>query len=340
MVGNKNKTRESLLIISNNIRSDLMINSDIIEVENLDIIKATSLTEGLSLLSENIKVNMIISNYTFADGKASSIFQYLNQNNIFIPTIIILEENENDLKTKALLDGASVVFLHPLKESELLLTTRNLINLTKSQATLKSSESIMEALGKSIEYKDELTTGHAKRVAKLSVKLYDALGLTDSDERYNLYLGCLLHDIGKIGIPDDILKSEKVFDKDGEEFKILMTHPQMGFEMSLGVQNETILQIILSHHEKLDGSGYPQGLHAKDIPTTIRISTIIDIFDSLNHKRRYRKKLSLEKTFEILEEEALNNKISYDIYRVFKDIAYNDNECKDIIDDITPQILE
>lgn len=309
--------KDLALIISNLNKGELLSNSDILKIKNIELIKCDSLSEGLKILKEQKKVNLIISNYNFKDGKASTIFQYLNHHSIYIPVIIILDENEHNLTTQAFVDGACAVFVQPLSKSYLLLTASNLLNLTKSKAQLKASESVIEALSKSLEYKDALTIGHAKRVADFSVMLFDEFGFTDLDERYELYIGSLLHDIGKIGIADDILKSEKVLSKDSIEFEELKKHPLMGFEMSKGIHEEKVLEIILNHHEKLDGSGYPRGLKAKDIHPMIRIVTINDIFDSLVHKRSYRNPMPIEKAFDILLQEANEGKISHDMTKTF-----------------------
>jgi len=328
----------TILTISNKKKENsLLTRVDILKMNNIDVIKTNSLYEGLDIMTEN-GLNMIIMNYTFKDAKASTIFQELARQTLYIPVIIILDENEEDLKIQALIDGASNVFVQPFSESELLLVVSNMMNLSKNYANLKASQGIIEALSKSLEYKDNLTKGHAKRVAELSAELYDALGYHDYEERYKLYIGCLLHDIGKVGVPDEVLKSDKVFDKDGPEFKHLMNHPQMGFEMSMGVKDQTVLDIVLNHHEKLDGSGYPRGLEAKDISHTVRIVTIVDIFDSLVHKRTYRDPMSPKQAFNIIKEDALNNKVSYDIYNAFRNIickCKDKDKCNCTVDDIS-----
>lgn len=305
------------LIISNSDKGSVFSNSDILKVKNIELIKCDSLSEGIEILKSQKKINLIISSYTFNDGLVSTIFQYLKHNSIYIPVIIILDEGEYTLKTQAFIDGACAVFSQPVSGSYLLLTSYNLLNLTKYQSKLRASESVIEALSKSIEYKDELTIGHSKRVADMSVMLYDELGFKDIEKRYELYVGALLHDIGKVGIPDYILKSDGIYDKDSFEFNELKKHSMMGFEMSKGIQEKRVLDIILHHHEKLDGSGYPRKLEAKDISPIVRIVTIVDIFDSLIHKRSYRNKLSTREAFKILSEEAKDGKVSYDMVKAF-----------------------
>ena len=322
-----------LLVISNKTKKNKILqSSDILKIKDINVIKTNSLYEGIELLNSGNEIDMIITNYVFKDANATTLFQELKKSNLFVPVIVVLDETDAHLKTQALVDGAVHVLINPINEGELLLIASNLLNLQREQAHLKASEGIIEALSKSLDYKDNLTKGHAKRVAETSLLVYDALGYKDHEERYKLYIGCLLHDIGKVGVPDNILKSTEVFDKDGPEFTELKKHPRMGFEMSLGVHDETVLDIVLNHHEKLDGSGYPRGLEAKDLSVTVRIVTIVDIYDSLIHKRTYREKMSPEKAFGIIEEEALNDKVSYDIYKVFRNLYSKDN----IINELAP----
>lgn len=314
--------KNTILVISNNQKNNTLLEvSDILRARDIDVIKTKSLYEGIELLNDEI--NMIMMNYNFKDAKATTLFQELKIQNLFIPVVIILQDMK--FKTQALIDGALHIFSEPVDKAEILLVVSNILRLSRNQANLKASEGIIEALSKSLEFKDNLTKGHAKRVAETSVKLYDELGYKNHEERYKLYLGCLLHDVGKVGVADNVLKSTEVFDKNGPEFAELKRHPQIGFEMTLGVKDETILNIVLSHHEKLDGSGYPRGLKAKDLAATVRIVTIIDILDSLIHKRTYREPMPIEKAFDIIEEEALNGKVSYDIYKVFRDLYRKDN---------------
>lgn len=144
----------------------------------------------------------------------------------------------------------------------------------------------LETLAKSLEARDVYTRGHSQRVSDVSMMIGERMGLTPEalDE---LRVGTILHDIGKIGVPDSILnKPSRLTD---EEFLIMKSHPVIGYEICkpLGL-SEGVLMIIRNHHEKLDGSGYPDGLKGGELPLSLRIVCVADAFDAMSSRRPYR----------------------------------------------------
>jgi len=305
-----------ILIISNE-NEKLFSYSDIFRLKNIQIIKSNSIDEAINILKDNKDIGLIITYYIIGDKTAFEIIDYLNSDLRFIPVVAILKEEQKTLKTQAFVDGVCAVYTEPFSESYLLINSVNLLNISKNIYHLKTSQNIIEILSKTIEYRDTITIGHAKRAANLSIMLYNALGFNDSEQRYKLYVGALLHDIGKIGIPDSVLFSTSVFDRNSNEYKMLKEHPKIGFEIAKNISDNEILDIILHHHERLDGSGYPEGLLAKDLSTLVKIVAVVDIFDSVIHERLYRKERTIEEAKEILKKEALEGKISYDITTTF-----------------------
>lgn len=165
---------------------------------------------------------------------------------------------------------------------------------------LEANLETLEALGNAIAQRDSDTNAHNYRVSIYAVRIGEELGLPNQTMR-SLIKGSFLHDVGKIGIPDDILlKPGKL---DDNEFEIMKTHVQHGCEI---IQRSEwlhdALEIIRSHHEKVTGEGYPQGLSGGGIPVTARIFAIADVFDALTSKRPYKKALSFDETMDILEE--------------------------------------
>ena len=145
--------------------------------------------------------------------------------------------------------------------------------------------------------------GHIQRACFYSLNFGKWISLSEAELR-RLYLATFFHDAGKVSIPPQILQ------KDGpltaEEFKIMEAHPTLGEEICLKLGPlEEVSPIVAAHHEKLDGSGYPRGLQAKDIPMLARIMAIIEIYDALRSERVYKAPFSLEKSLEILRSEAL-----------------------------------
>jgi len=159
------------------------------------------------------------------------------------------------------------------------------LGLYKKQSELFTSS--VRALATAIDAKDSYTSGHSDRVARASVTLAKHFGL-DKETQDIIYLGGLLHDIGKIGIDDHILN--KPGSLTTEEYKHVKQHPQLGHEILKGVrQLDRILPIVLHHHEAWDGGGYPQGLQGAEIPLLARIVAVADALDAMTSDRPYRK---------------------------------------------------
>jgi HD-GYP domain-containing protein (c-di-GMP phosphodiesterase class II) len=143
-------------------------------------------------------------------------------------------------------------------------------------------------LSESIDARDSYTALHSKNVAYYSYKIGNAMNLS-SKECTHLYIGGLLHDIGKIGISETILNKPSRLTK--EEFEHIKNHPYLGFNMLKHVpsfRKDSILDMVLYHHEKYDGTGYPNGLRGKEIPLVARIMAVADAFDAMTSKRVYR----------------------------------------------------
>ncbi|MEI7986112.1 MAG: HD-GYP domain-containing protein, partial [Armatimonadota bacterium] len=144
----------------------------------------------------------------------------------------------------------------------------------------------LESLATALEARDEYTRGHSQRVCDLSVLIGMKLGLLP-DALEELRIGTILHDIGKIGVPDHILnKPSRLTD---EEFATMKSHPVIGYEICRPLMlSEGVLLIIRNHHEKLDGSGYPDGLKGGELPLSLRVVCVADAFDAMSSRRPYR----------------------------------------------------
>jgi len=160
----------------------------------------------------------------------------------------------------------------------------------------------LSALVTALDTRDQETQGHSIRVVQYSLKLADMLGLTDKNQLMILEYGSLLHDIGKIGIPDAILKKQSRLAP--EEWDIMKTHPQIGYNILHRIQFlEEASQIVLHHHENFNGHGYPEGLKGLNIPLGARIFSVAVLVDAATTERPYRAAL----TFEIASRELKRN---------------------------------
>lgn len=168
-------------------------------------------------------------------------------------------------------------------------------------------ESVVHCLVRAVEAKDPYTAGHSERVAEYSVRIGRYLGLGPFELRM-LELGALVHDVGKIGIPDAVLgKPERLTP---EEFEIIKTHPAVGEDILKRFRLfKDCLPIVRWHHERLNGSGYPDGLKGEEIPFLVRISAVADAFDAMTSNRAYRDGMPTEKAIEILKMEVEQGKL-------------------------------
>ena len=161
---------------------------------------------------------------------------------------------------------------------------------------------LFEMIAEVLANRDQYTFEHDMQVATISKLIGEKLGLSD-DTLTSLELGCLAHDLGKTGIPDDILLKPAKFDN--QDRNIMEYHPLIGAKLvARHIQDDKVIDIILNHHERLDGSGYPAGLKGDEIGLLPRIVAVADTFEALVAKRPYKKSLSSDQALSLLREEV------------------------------------
>jgi PAS domain S-box-containing protein len=202
-----------------------------------------------------------------------------------------LNQNDRDwidyLETLA---GQAVI---ALSNSELIDNLRK-----KNDELLEAYESTIAGWARALEIRDEETFGHSERVLDMAMKVAQAMAMPEN-ELANFRRGVLLHDIGKIGVPDSILL--KPGPLDDHEWDVMRKHPVYAFWLLKGISFlKGALDVPYSHHERWDGSGYPQGLKGQEIPLSARIFAVVDVWDALTNDRPYRKAWSAQKTREYL----------------------------------------
>lgn len=221
----------------------------------------------------------------------------------FFPVVLVTALNELDDKITGLEAGADDFLTKPFHTVELVTKIRSLIRLKELQGELDHSEDIILTLAIAIEAKDPYTKGHSERVASLSKDFASYIGLSEGDQHL-LYKAGILHDIGKIGIDDYILhKKDNLTD---DELKLIREHSVIGEQICRPLYSARhILPAIRHHHERWDGTGFPDGLRGDDIPYFARIITITDTFDAMVSMRPYRNAFSVEEALRRIDEEKL-----------------------------------
>jgi putative two-component system response regulator len=219
-----------------------------------------------------------------------------------IPVILLTSLNSDADRIHGIMCGADDFLNKPVNKHELLARVNSLLRLKQFTDELDNAETVLLSLALSIEAKDPYTEGHCDRLSKYSVALAEKLGLPE-DLRVALRRGGLIHDIGKLAVPESILL--KPGPLTSEERKIMEQHTIAGERICAPLRSfRHVLPIIRHHHEKQDGSGYPDGLKGAEVPLTARILQITDIYDALTTDRPDRKALPLEKAFAIMREEV------------------------------------
>jgi putative two-component system response regulator len=218
------------------------------------------------------------------------------------PVVLITGLSETQDRIKGINAGADDFLSKPIDFNELLARTRSLLRLKQYTDELENAESVLFSLAQSIEARDPYTSGHCERLAEMSARLGEKLGLAEEDIKALRRAG-IVHDIGKVVVPDAILL--KPGPLSAEESESMRKHPVVGERICAPLRTfHKVLPIIRHHHERHDGSGYPDGLRGDEIPLTAAILQLADVFDALTTDRPYRKASTPEEALKIMDEEA------------------------------------
>src|SRR5437899_11769360 len=219
-----------------------------------------------------------------------------------IPVILLTSLNSDADRIHGIMCGANDFLNKPVNKHELLARVYSLLRLKQFTDELDNAETVLFALALSIEAKDPYTEGHCDRLSLSSEALAKRLSLTE-EECIALRRGGVIHDIGKVAVPDQILLKPGPLTAD--ERKVMERHTVVGAGICSPLKSfRSVLPIIRYHHEKMDGSGYPDGLKGDAIPLTARILQIVDIYDALTTDRPYRKAMAPERAFALMREEV------------------------------------
>jgi response regulator RpfG family c-di-GMP phosphodiesterase len=276
-------------------------------------------SSGSNLLGslDTIQCDLILCDLSMPDMNGLEFLEKANLRKRGIPVILITAYGSFDVACKALKLGARALFSKPydlkeIKKSIRYLIAESIVEKRKEELSENINVQIeyfknqvedtnqkyrnlvyssLEALMNSLEIKDEYTKDHSKRVSEYSGLFARHLKL-DDESIYNLKLAGIFHDIGKIGISETILKKKEKLTS--EEYEVIKTHPLIS-EYILQPLNvfSSVLEIIRSHHERMDGLGYPSGVMGEDIPFGARVMSIVDAYDAMSSDRPYRREYCL-----------------------------------------------
>ncbi len=313
--------RPRVLIVDDDAINIAMMEK-ILEPLDYEVLKAVSGEEALIIISR-VDIDLILLDVMMPEGiNGYEVCRRLKsrEETRMIPIIMVTALEEMEAKIKGIESGADDFITKPTNPIELQARTKSLIKVKRLNHNLINIENLLISLANMVEAKDAYTDGHIKRVAGLSLDLGRCLGLS-AQQLEALKLGGILHDIGKLSIPNEILnKPDRLSAK---EWKLMKNHASIGHKLCLPLKGSLggALDIIRHHHEKLDGGGYPDGLTKDEISMPTRIMAVVDIYDALVTDRPYRKALPKKEAFEILRESGNKGQLDKDVIKALEKIT-------------------
>jgi putative two-component system response regulator len=239
-----------------------------------------------------------------------------------IPIVIVTADADRAERLAGIDAGADDFVSKSFDAAELHARIQSLVRLKRYTDELESAEAIILGLGATIEARDPNTQGHCQRLASYATKLGRSLGLDDADLGA-LERGGFLHDIGKIAVPDRVLLKHGRLDP--SESRVMREHPIIGDALCSGLRSLQIVRpIVRHHHERLDGTGYPDGLKNAAVPLLAQIVGIVDVFDALTTARPYRTPLPADNALSVVDDEASRGWRDRALVDVFAHIVHDD----------------
>jgi len=219
-----------------------------------------------------------------------------------VPVVMITGVATHETKLKAIQAGVTDFIAKPFSPEELVARVRALLELKFVTDALEDAEQVIIALARTIDARDRYTYGHSARVSLYAGLLGERIGL-DGRALATVRRGGLFHDFGKIAVRDAVLLKPAKLTR--EEYAEIQRHPQEGRDLLQTMKTLShAMGVVYHHHERMDGSGYPDGLAGEAIPLTARVTTIADVFDALTTARVYRGALSRQEALGIMADEV------------------------------------
>jgi putative two-component system response regulator len=308
------------ILVADDQASNRELLEELLSEQGFRVITAPDGTSALEQLATN-QVDLVLLDVMMPHLTGFAVCQEIkgNPETDLVPVVLITALSDKQDRLEGIKAGADDFLTRPVDRTELLARVRSLLKLKFRTDELERAESVLFSLARSIESKDPYTHGHCERLAEYSVHLGRQVGISD-DQITALRRAGVVHDIGKVAVPDAILLKPGRLTE--EEWAVIRQHPVVGERICAPLKSfRLVLPIIRHHHEKFDGSGYPDGLRGDAIPVAARVLQIVDVFDALTTERPYKKAFSSVDALQTMREEVAKGWWDPNIFDQFEQLV-------------------
>jgi putative two-component system response regulator len=303
VLSHSNHTVTGTILVADDQLSNRELFYELLTDEGFEVVTASDGVEAINQLSR-VAVDLVLLDVLMPKMSGFEVCEKIkaDADTYLIPVILVTGLSDKENRIEGIRAGADDFLTRPVDRTELLARVRSLLKLKHRTDELERAEAVLFSLARSIEGKDPYTHGHCERLSQYSARLGEQLGLPE-DQITALRRAGVVHDVGKIAVPDSILLKPGRLTP--EEWTIMREHPVVGERICSPLKSfRLVLPIIRHHHEKLDGSGYPDGLRGDAIPVTARVLQIVDVYDALTTDRPYKKAFSIASALETMKQEV------------------------------------
>jgi len=314
-MGRKRDERPTVLVVDDHVQNIELIGA-LMQAEGYRVLTARDGLEALKQVAQ-APPDLILLDIMMPGLDGYAVCQQLKADPAtkLIPLVLLTALGDERHKLQGLEAGADDFLGKPLSQAELRARVRSLLERKRLTDELERAEMMLQEAALLVAVRDGYTAGHCERVARYAAELSRRVGLAEPEIEVAAR-GGFLHDLGKIGIPDAILLKRGPLNK--EEFATMKEHAVKGEELLQGLKAfQAAALVVRHHHERYDGSGYPDGLKGEEIPLVAQIVAIVDVYDALATTRPYRTALSHQEAVQLLREEARKGWRNPDLVEAF-----------------------
>lgn len=307
-----------ILIVDASAHTQSTLKTALAELD-YELIQAKSTSEAIAAISLHM-VDLVLIDLAAPELGAIEFCKMLKKTTAtqFLPVFVVSVREDVDSEVRAIEAGADEFLVAPLQPRTFCARVQASLRHKAMIDSLDDSETVLFSLAQSVEERDPSLGQHCQRLALMAAAMGVTLGLPPQDI-LALQRGGYLHDVGKVAIPDSILF--KAGPLTPEEWEIMKSHAERGERICSNMRSlATVLPIIRHHHEKWDGSGYPDGLKGEQIPLSARILQLADIYDALTTARPYKRAFSSEEALQIIIDEGKRGWRDQKLVETFADI--------------------